>query len=390
AHHLLEGVPRRRGRGAGHPEGHRAAAGGRLCAQYRAGRRLRPGLQLPPVHGAADLRGAGADGPPGGRGRPGPLRRADPGVRRGGAADVPAGRVRRGDHDVHPDLRRLRQLPGARRRAQHHDRQDHRGPVPGEQRLPDGRGDHLRADGGAAGRHLRLRPGAGDQAGDGGAGPMTATTEEARPATRPAARRRPRRRIDWGKYFTWAVIAWLLSPIAFMIAFSFNDAQGRHNVTWQGFTLHWYADVFAYPDLTRALVNSLLIAVLTMLIAGVLGGLLGLALGRYRFRGKPLTDLVMFSAISAPEVVLGAGLLSMFLTMNIATGFWTILIAHVMFSVSFVAITVRARVLALDPALEEAARDLGASPWTTFRLVTLPMLFPALMAGGLIALHRKS
>jgi len=214
---------------------------------------------------------------------------------------------------------------------------------------------------------------------------MTATTEEARPATRPAARRRPRRRIDWGKYFTWAVIAWLLSPIAFMIAFSFNDAQGRHNVTWQGFTLHWYADVFAYPDLTRALVNSLLIAVLTMLIAGALGGLLGLALGRYRFRGKPLTDLVMFSAISAPEVVLGAGLLSMFLTMNIATGFWTILIAHVMFSVSFVAITVRARVLALDPALEEAARDLGASPWTTFRLVTLPMLFPALMAGGLIA-----
>ncbi|WP_026120099.1 ABC transporter permease [Nocardiopsis potens] len=216
---------------------------------------------------------------------------------------------------------------------------------------------------------------------------MSAATERARPA--PTCRR-PRRRVDWGKldwgkYWTWAVIAWLLAPIAFMVAFGFNDAQGRHNVTWQGFTLRWYADVFAYPDLTRALAASLAIAVLTMLIAGVLGGLLGLALGRFRFRGKALTDLVMFSAISAPEVVLGAGLLSMFLTMNIATGFWTILIAHVMFSVSFVAITVRARVLALDPALEEAARDLGASPWATFRLVTLPMLFPALMAGGLIA-----
>ncbi|MFW5416101.1 ABC transporter permease [Nocardiopsis sp. CNT-189] len=216
---------------------------------------------------------------------------------------------------------------------------------------------------------------------------MSAVTEGPRPAP---DRGRPRRRAgrgrpDWGKYFTWAVIAWLLAPIAFMVAFGFNDAQGRHNVTWQGFTLRWYADVFAYPDLTRALLASLAIAVLTMLIAGVLGGLLGLAMGRFRFRGKALTDLVMFSAISAPEVVLGAGLLSMFLTMNIATGFWTILIAHVMFSVSFVAITVRARVLALDPALEEAARDLGASPWATFRLVTLPMLFPALMAGGLIA-----
>ncbi|MDA2806297.1 ABC transporter permease [Nocardiopsis suaedae] len=215
---------------------------------------------------------------------------------------------------------------------------------------------------------------------------MTATSAPAPPAApAPARARRPRRRVDWGKYVTWAVIAWLLSPIAFMIVFSFNDIKGRHNVTWQGFTLHWYADALAYPDLTQALVNSLLIALLTMVFAGLLGGLLGLALGRYTFRGQGATDLVMFSAISAPEVVMGAGLLSMFLTMNIATGFWTIVVSHVMFSVSFVAITVRARVLALDPALEEAARDLGASAWTTFRLVTLPMLAPALMAGGLIA-----
>ncbi|GAB3737837.1 ABC transporter permease [Nocardiopsis nanhaiensis] len=200
-----------------------------------------------------------------------------------------------------------------------------------------------------------------------------------------SARARPRRRVDWGRLYTWAVLAWLFLPIMFMIAFSFNNPAGRHNITWQGFTLRWYENAFAYPDLNSAVLNSVSIALLTMFIAGGLGTLLGLALGRFRFRGKQLTNLVMFSAISAPEVVLGAALLSMFLMVNVTTGYWTTVIAHVMFSVSFVAITVRARVITLDPSLEEAARDLGASPFTTFRLVTLPMLFPAIMAGGLLA-----
>ncbi|MBB6173692.1 spermidine/putrescine transport system permease protein [Nocardiopsis mwathae] len=213
----------------------------------------------------------------------------------------------------------------------------------------------------------------------------TVDTPQASAAAGGRVARRPRRAIDWGKYFTWAVMAWLFAPIAFMIAFSFNDVHGRHNVAWQGFTLRWYADAFAYPDLTTALLTSLAIALLTMVIAGVLGSLLGLALGRYRFRGQGASNLVMFAAISAPEVVLGAALLSLFLTMNVATGFLTILLAHVMFTVSFVAITVRARVLTLDPSLEEASRDLGATPLTTFRLVTLPLLAPAIMAGGLIA-----
>ncbi|MFL1378043.1 MULTISPECIES: ABC transporter permease [unclassified Nocardiopsis] len=194
-----------------------------------------------------------------------------------------------------------------------------------------------------------------------------------------------RRRTDWGRLYTWAVLAWLFAPILFMIAFSFNNPAGRHNITWQGFTLKWYANAFAYPDLNTAMFNSVSIALLTMLIAGVLGTLLGMALGRYTFRGKQLTNLVMFAAISAPEVVLGAALLSTFLMLNITTGYWTTVIAHVMFCVSFVAITVRARVITLDPSLEEAARDLGAGPWQTFRLVTLPMLFPAVMAGGLLA-----
>lgn len=216
---------------------------------------------------------------------------------------------------------------------------------------------------------------------------MSAPTEQITPpgAADAVTAARPRRHRDWGKYFTWTVLAWLFAPIAFMIAFSFNDIAGRHNVAWQGFTFKWYGQAFAFPDLTQALLNSVAIAVLTMLIAGAIGSLLGLALGRHRFRGKQATNLIMFAAISAPEVVLGAALLSLFLLMGVTTGFVTIVLAHVMFTVSFVAITVRARVITLDPSMEEAARDLGANAWTTFRLVTLPLLMPAIMAGGLLA-----
>ncbi|SIO86803.1 ABC transporter permease [Nocardiopsis sp. JB363] len=216
-------------------------------------------------------------------------------------------------------------------------------------------------------------------------GPPTAPANGPAPTTPGTARTRPRRHVDWGRLYTWLVLAWLFTPILFMAAFSFNDPAGKHNITWQGFTLRWYGDILAYPDLTQAMLNSVSIALLTMVGAGTLGTLLGLALGRFSFRGKQLTNLVMFSAISAPEVVLGAALLSTFLMANVTTGYWTTVIAHVMFCVSFVAITVRARVITLDPALEEAARDLGAGPFTTFRLITLPMLFPAIMAGGLLA-----
>ena len=217
------------------------------------------------------------------------------------------------------------------------------------------------------------------------AGPPTAPANGPASTTPRTARTRPRRHVDWGRLYTWLVLAWLFTPILFMAAFSFNDPAGKHNITWQGFTLRWYGDILAYPDLTQAMLNSVSIALLTMVGAGTLGTLLGLALGRFSFRGKQLTNLVMFSAISAPEVVLGAALLSTFLMANVTTGYWTTVIAHVMFCVSFVAITVRARVITLDPALEEAARDLGAGPFTTFRLITLPMLFPAIMAGGLLA-----
>jgi spermidine/putrescine transport system permease protein len=209
------------------------------------------------------------------------------------------------------------------------------------------------------------------------------------PGKAPEAPRPPRRAAFFRgrllQIWTWLVIVWLCLPIAVMILFGFNDTQGRYNQSWQGFTLRWYRELFAIDDLTEALLNSLLIALLTMLIAGALGTLIGLALGRYRFRGSGLMNLVMFAAISCAEIIMGASLLSMFVTLAVQLGFWTIVVSHVMFSVSFVAVTVRARVMTLDRSLEEAARDLGASTWQTFRLVTLPMIFPGVLAGSLLA-----
>jgi spermidine/putrescine transport system permease protein len=181
------------------------------------------------------------------------------------------------------------------------------------------------------------------------------------------------------------MILYFSLPILVMIVFGFNDTKGRLNLRWQGFTLAWYRDLFSIPALTTALRNSLIIAVVSTVVTTVLGTMVGIALGRYRFRGKNLYDLVIFSSISAPELVLGASLLSLFITVQFARGFITIIIAHIVFSLAFVAVTVRARVLGLDPTLEEAAQDLGADPWTTFRKVTLPLLAPGIVAGGLLA-----
>jgi spermidine/putrescine transport system permease protein len=185
--------------------------------------------------------------------------------------------------------------------------------------------------------------------------------------------------------YTWVIIAWLCLPIAVMVAFGFNDTQGRYNTTWQGFTLKWYGRLFEIPALTEALTNSLVIAVLTMFVAGALGTMLGLALGRYRYYGHGATNLVMFAVIASPELVMGASLLSFFVSAGFGLGIVTILISQIMFSIAFVAVVVRARVLTLDPNVEEAARDLGAGPFATFWLVTFPMIFPAVLSGGLLA-----
>jgi spermidine/putrescine transport system permease protein len=216
----------------------------------------------------------------------------------------------------------------------------------------------------------------------------TIATREAPPEAAPAPAV-PRGRRRWTRLilpaYTWLMIFYLSLPILVMIVFGFNDTTGRLNLRWQGFTIRWYQDLFQIQALTTALRNSLVVAVISTIITTVIGTMIGIALGRYRFRGKGLYDLVIFSAISAPELVLGASLLSLFVTVQFVRGFVTIIVAHVAFSLAFVAVTVRARVLGLDPALEEAAQDLGADPWTTFRKVTLPLLTPGIVAGGLLA-----
>lgn len=185
--------------------------------------------------------------------------------------------------------------------------------------------------------------------------------------------------------YTWLVILWLMLPIFVIIAFGFNNTSGKFNYAWQGFTLHWYRHVFDIPELTNALVNSLTIALIVTVISVVLGTLMGFALGRWRFRGALLTELTLFANIAAPEITLATALLSLFITMNVARGYWTIVIAQVMFDIAYVAVTVRARMSGYDVHLEEASRDLGAGAFTTFRLVTLPLLLPGIIAGALLA-----
>ncbi|WP_067461585.1 ABC transporter permease [Actinomadura macra] len=210
------------------------------------------------------------------------------------------------------------------------------------------------------------------------------TTRTRTPARRPVRRLRTRR-FSGLHVYTLLLIAWLLLPVAIMIMFGFNDTHGKQNFRWEGFTLTWYAHLLDKNDLTTAVVNSLTIALLSTCVTTVIGTFAGLALGRYRFRGRGTTSLLLFMVISCPEIVMGASLLSMFVTFNLPRGYLTILASHVMFSIAFVAVTVRARVVGLDPAVEEAARDLGAGPWTRFRLVTLPMIMPGVVAGALLA-----
>ena len=185
----------------------------------------------------------------------------------------------------------------------------------------------------------------------------------------------------------WSALAllYLFIPIFIVVLFSFNDPQGRFNFTWQGFTLDHWAHPFSNPDLGIALKNSLLIALISTLIATALGTFMAIALVRYGFRGRSIADFFVFLPLATPEVVLGASLLALFLSWSIATGFATIVIAHVMFTISFVVVTVKARLEGMDRHIEEAAMDLGATEWAAFRKITLPMIAPGVAAAALLA-----
>jgi spermidine/putrescine transport system permease protein len=178
---------------------------------------------------------------------------------------------------------------------------------------------------------------------------------------------------------------YLLLPIAVVIVFSFNDPKGRFNYVWQGFTLDNWIHWDAVPGLRDAIVISLEVAVISSIVATVLGTMIALALARYGFRGRSGTNFLIFLPMSTPEIVLGASLLALFLNLKFATGFWTIVIAHIMFNISYVVVTVKARLVGFDRHLEEAAKDLGANEWVTFRKVTLPLIAPGILAGGLLA-----
>jgi spermidine/putrescine transport system permease protein len=182
------------------------------------------------------------------------------------------------------------------------------------------------------------------------------------------------------------VVVYLLLPIAVILLFSFNDPQGRYNYTWVGFTLDHWANAFSKPELNEALLTSLKLALLATVISTIVGTMMALALVRHNFRGRRLANFLIVIPMATPEVVMGAALLSFFLILGTPSlGFETLLIAHVMFCISFVVVVVRSRLIGFDRSLEEAARDLGASSFDTFRLVTLPLIMPGIFGGAMLA-----
>ncbi|HET9154082.1 MAG TPA: ABC transporter permease, partial [Solirubrobacterales bacterium] len=182
------------------------------------------------------------------------------------------------------------------------------------------------------------------------------------------------------------VVLYLLIPIAVIFFFSFNDPQGRYNFTWVGFTLSHWGNAFGIEDLTDALLTSLKLALLATVISTMVGTLMALALVRHNFFGRRLANFLIVIPMATPEVVMGAALLSFFLILNTPPlGFQTLLIAHVMFCISFVVVVVRSRLIGFDRNLEEAAKDLGASPLETFRLVTLPLIMPGIFGAAMLA-----
>jgi spermidine/putrescine transport system permease protein len=180
-------------------------------------------------------------------------------------------------------------------------------------------------------------------------------------------------------------IAYLLLPIALIAVFSFNDPEGKFNYTWNGFTTEYWTGAFDIPALNDAMLTSLQLAAVTTVIATILGTLIAMALVRHQFFGRRAANLLIVIPMTTPEVVIGAALLSLFVSFTVALGFTTLVIAHVMFAISFVVIVVRSRLIGFDRSLEEAARDLGAPPLTTFRTVTLPLLAPGILGASLLA-----
>lgn len=177
---------------------------------------------------------------------------------------------------------------------------------------------------------------------------------------------------------------YLFIPVAYTFAFSFNDS-GKSNLVWKGFTLDNWANPCGAPEVCSALGNSIKIGLLATTFATILGTMIAFAIGRHAFKGRSSSNLLIFLPMATPEIVLGASLLSLFLVFHINPGFWPTVIAHVVFCMSFVVVTVKARIASLDPRLEQAAMDLYANEFQTFRRVTLPLVAPGIAAAALLA-----
>jgi spermidine/putrescine transport system permease protein len=220
--------------------------------------------------------------------------------------------------------------------------------------------------------------------------PETETVEGDPVPRSSSSARRPGRR-PWGTYLLWVVtilgFAYLFIPLITIIVFTFNNPGGsKFNTSWNAFTWDNWANAFQSSEYTDALIVSLKVAFVSCVIATIFGTLIALALGRYRVHGGALWNLLLVLPLTTPEIVFGASLFTLFFNQGVERGFWTIVIAHCAFTISFVALTVKARLRGLDWALEDAAADLGSPPLRTFLTITFPMIIPGIIAAFLLSL----
>lgn len=179
------------------------------------------------------------------------------------------------------------------------------------------------------------------------------------------------------------IYGFLYLPILVLIVYSFNDS--KYSLEWRGLTWQWYQNLFDDPDLLQTALNSALIATLSATVATAIGAMAAVAIHRYAFFGKPLLNALLFVLMMTPDIVMGIALLILFASLSLPLGFWTLLLAHITFNIPFVVVTVLSRISGFDPHLIEAARDLGATEFQTFRRVILPLLAPAVVAGWLLS-----
>ena len=185
--------------------------------------------------------------------------------------------------------------------------------------------------------------------------------------------------------FSILILVYLMLPLAVIILLSFNKPKGRQNTSWNEFSLDAWTNICRDQTICRSFSTSIQIGLLVTIISTILGAMISFALIRHRYKGRGATSLFVFLPLATPEVILGASLLALFLNIFIPLGFWTILLAQITFTISFVVVVVNARLAGMDPRLEQAAMDLYATPFQTFRLVTLPIALPGILAAALLS-----